>query len=302
MNNQFRLRWVVSESDAGSSIKDFVKSNAISKAALTDIKFNGGRILVNDLEKNVRYQLLQGDCLEIVFPIEVPSVGMVSESIPLEIVYEDTMLLVVNKPPFMNTIPSREHPSGSLANALLGYYQKIGLKAAPHIVTRLDRNTSGLVVIAKHRHIHHLMSEQQKKGLVKRTYAALVSGNMKEEFGSVKAPIGRKSDSIIEREVRFDEGGQHACTHYRVVERFDDFNLVELQLETGRTHQIRVHMSYLGHPLLGDDLYGGKLTRMNRQALHCKSVSFAHPINRKLLDLEIPLAYDMEKLLKADRK
>lgn len=295
MNRQFYLKWEVSKEDAGMTIKEFLKSRQISKAALTDIKFSGGKITVNGEEMNVRYPLKIGDRLSVFFPLEVPSEGLMSESIPLEIVFEDEYLLIVNKPPFMNTIPSREHPSSSLANALLGYYEEIGLLAATHIVTRLDRNTSGLVLVAKHRHVHHLLSEQQKSGLVKRTYVALVHGNLTEDVGTIKAPIGRKSDSIIEREV--SESGQYACTHFMVLNRFAQFTFVELQLETGRTHQIRVHMSHLGHPLLGDDLYGGSLDLMNRQALHCRAVAFIHPFTGKGMSFEVPLARDMEKLI-----
>jgi 23S rRNA pseudouridine1911/1915/1917 synthase len=297
MNKQFCLKWEVSKEEVGMTIKEFLKAHQISKAALTDIKFSGGKILVNAEEMNVRYSLKIGDQLSVIFPLEMPSEGLLGESIPLEIIFEDEFVLVVNKPAFMNTIPSREHPTGSLANALLGYYKEIGLLAATHIVTRLDRNTSGLVLVAKHRHVHHLLSEQQKSGLVKRTYVALVHGRLMEDVGTIKVPIGRKSDSIIEREV--SDSGQYACTHFRVLERMGRFTYVELQLETGRTHQIRVHMSYLGHPLLGDDLYGGSLDLMNRQALHCREVSFIHPFTGKEMMFEVPVAGDMEKLIKS---
>jgi 23S rRNA pseudouridine1911/1915/1917 synthase len=297
MNKQFCLKWEVSKEEVGMTIKEFLKAHQISKAALTDIKFSGGKILVNAEEMNVRYSLKIGDQLSVIFPLEMPSEGLLGESIPLEIIFEDEFVLVVNKPAFMNTIPSREHPTGSLANALLGYYKEIGLLAATHIVTRLDRNTSGLVLVAKHRHVHHLLSEQQKSGLVKRTYVALVHGRLMEDVGTIKVPIGRKSDSIIEREV--SDSGQYACTHFRVLERMGRFTYVELQLETGRTHQIRVHMSYLGHPLLGDDLYGGSLDLMNRQALHCREVVFIHPFTGKEMMFEVPVAGDMEKLIKS---
>jgi 23S rRNA pseudouridine1911/1915/1917 synthase len=297
MNKQFCLKWEVSKEEVGMTIKEFLKAHQISKAALTDIKFSGGKILVNAEEMNVRYSLKIGDQLSVIFPLEMPSEGLLGESIPLEIIFEDEFVLVVNKPAFMNTIPSREHPTGSLANALLGYYKEIGLLAATHIVTRLDRNTSGLVLVAKHRHVHHLLSEQQKSGLVKRTYVALVHGRLMEDVGTIKVPIGRKSVSIIEREV--SDSGQYACTHFRVLERMDRFTYVELQLETGRTHQIRVHMSYLGHPLLGDDLYGGSLDLMNRQALHCREVVFIHPFTGEEMMFEVPVAGDMDKLIKS---
>ena len=198
----------------------------------------------------------------------------------------------------MNTIPSREHPSGSLANALVGYYKSIGLQATSHIVTRLDRDTSGIVLIAKHRHVHHLFSLMQRSGQVKRTYEAFAEGSIKEEAGTINAPIGRKADSIIEREVR--EDGQYARTHFQVLERHHLFTHIELQLETGRTHQIRVHMSYIGHPLLGDDLYGGQISLMERQALHCKKIKFNHPFSKKTMVFLASLPAEMQNILEAD--
>lgn len=298
MDNQFSLAWQICDIDSEKTIKEFLKEHEISKAALTDIKFNGGKILINDQEMNVRYRLQRDDHLTIIFPLEIPSEGVIKESIPLDIIYEDDYLLVVNKPPYMNTIPSREHPIGSLANALLSYYEKIDLSAATHIVTRLDRNTSGLVLIAKHRHVHHLLSQQQKSGLVKRTYVALVQGIVQDEYGTIEAPIGRKSDSIIEREV--SDKGQYACTHYQLLQCYNGYSYIELRLETGRTHQIRVHMSYLGHPLLGDDLYGGDTSFIDRQALHCKRIAFVHPFQKEMLNFEIPNPTDIEKFIKAD--
>jgi 23S rRNA pseudouridine1911/1915/1917 synthase len=295
MMNRFFLNWKITENDGGKTIKQYLKEHDVSKASLTDIKFSGGKILVNEQEMNVRYTLNLGDELKLIFPQEEPSAGMIAENIPLDILYEDDYLLVVNKPPYMNTIPSREHPDGSLASALLGHYNVIGLNAATHIVTRLDRNTSGLVLVAKHRHIHHLFSMQQKSGRIKRTYVAVVHGKVLDDFGTINAPIGRKKDSIIEREVSLD--GQYACTHFRVLHRFVNHTLVQLKLETGRTHQIRVHLSYMGHPLLGDDLYGGRLDLINRQALHCQSLSFLHPVHHEILHFDIPLPEDIEKIL-----
>lgn len=287
------LQWTINSTDSGKSIKEFLKEHNISKTALTDIKFNGGQIAVNGQEENVRFQLQKNDLLTVQFPKEEPSTGLKGEDIPLNIVYEDDYLLVVNKPAEMNTIPSREHPKGSLSNALIGYYETIGLQATTHIVTRLDRNTSGLVLVVKSRYMHHLFSQQQKNGLVKRIYAAFVEGNLKEN-GVIERPIGRKNTSIIEREVRSD--GQYALTRYRIVKNFPDYTWLELQLETGRTHQIRVHMSYLGHPLLGDDLYGGSILKISRQALHCKKITFYHPVLQKHLEFTAVMPEDMKKL------
>ena len=195
----------------------------------------------------------------------------------------------------MNTIPSREHPTGSLANGLAGYYKKRGLAATIHIVTRLDRDTSGLVLVAKHRHIHHLLSEQQKQGEVKRRYQAIAEGIIASDEGRIEAPIGRKHTSIIEREVR--EDGQYACTLFRVLARLESYTHLELQLLTGRTHQIRVHMAYLGHPLAGDDLYGGSRDNISRQALHCSALTFTHPLTKQVMSFFEELPEDMAMIL-----
>lgn len=298
MDSRFQLNWVINEDTSGELIKEFLKKEEISHTALTDIKFKGGSILVNQEEVNVRYKLQTGDVLTVIFPPEIPSEGVTGENVPLTILYEDEFLLVINKPAGMNTIPSREHPAGSLANALVGYYQQAGLQATSHIVTRLDRDTSGLVLIAKQRHTHHLFSKRQQNGQVKRTYEAFAGGSLKPNSGTIVQPIGRKTDSIIEREVRDD--GQYACTHYHVIKWHNGFTHLELRLETGRTHQIRVHMSYLGHPLLGDDLYGGDTSLIHRQALHCKQITFIHPFLREEMTFTAPLPRDLKEILKAD--
>lgn len=284
----FSLSWVIEEEDTDKWIKQFLAEHDISRRALTDIKFNGGFILVNGKEENVRYKLRNGDALTVVFPPEERSETLIREDIPLNIVFEDSSIIVIDKPPYMSTIPSREHPYGSLANALMGYYRKQSIESSPHIVTRLDRNTSGLVLIAKHRYIHHLCSLLQQKRQIKRTYQALAEGFFTEKTGTIEAPIGRKETSIIEREVRRD--GQFARTHFEVLDQYEGFSHVKVWLDTGRTHQIRVHMSYIGHPLLGDDLYGGSTARFTRQALHCSDLQFIHPITKEEMTLhsEIP--------------
>lgn len=295
MAKNFCLEWTADVSDQGKLLRDFLKEKEISRMALTDIKFKGGFISVNGQEVNVRYMVKSGDLVQVLFPAEVPSIGLKGESIPITIVYEDEYLLVVNKPAEMNTIPSREHPDGSLANALIGYYEKNGIVATTHIVTRLDRDTSGLVLIAKHSHIHHLFSKQQRAGGVKRTYEAFAEGKLILDEGRVEEPIARKSESIIEREVRPD--GQYACTLYEVIQRYDGFSHLRLRLLTGRTHQIRVHMAHIGHSLLGDSLYGGKRDLIARQALHCREIRFLHPISQKEMHFSSDLPKDMEKLI-----
>ncbi|MCU9612427.1 RluA family pseudouridine synthase [Caldibacillus lycopersici] len=296
MTSPFTLEWTVQEQDAGKTVKQFLQEKSISKAALTEIKFNGGDILVNGGHVTVRNVLNAEETITVIFPDEEVSPSLVPENLSLAIVYEDDYLLVVNKPPFMSTIPSREHPTGSLANGLMGYYETIGLHTSPHIVTRLDRNTSGLVLIAKHRHIHHLFSKNQREGTIKRGYEAFVEGPLLQAKGTIKAPIGRKAGSIIERAVL--EGGQYACTHFEVIENYPLLTHIKLQLETGRTHQIRVHMANIGHPLLGDDLYGGKIDLIQRHALHCKRLSFVHPMTKAVFSFTAELTEDMERLIR----
>lgn len=291
----FRLGWVAGLDDAGKLLRDFLGEQNISRRALTAVKFAGGAILVNGVEVTVRYLMKTGDRIEVVFPPEEASTSLIPERIPIRIKYEDDFVLVVSKPPYMNTIPSKEHPTGSLANALAGYYRDKGLLSTIHVVTRLDRDTSGLVLIAKHSHVHHLISEQQKQGLVKRRYKAIAEGCIKEDQGKIEGPIGRKSTSIIEREVR--EDGQYACTLFEVIARLTGYTLIGLQLLTGRTHQIRVHLSHYGFPLAGDGLYGGHKKDIPRQALHCSSVKFFHPFLKETLTFEESLPEDMLKLI-----
>lgn len=295
MEKRFTLKWKIKEKDAEKNIKRFLQDQQISKSALTDIKLHGGDILINGQHVTVRHCLKIGEELTVIFPKEEASSSLMVESIPLNILFEDEFILVLMKPPFMNTIPSREHPTGSLANGLMGYYEIIGLETSPHIVTRLDRNTSGIVLVAKHRHIHHLLSAAQKKGKIHREYEAFVEGILVEHNGTIEAPIARKPDSIIERTVL--ENGQFARTHYELKTQHEQLAHVRLQLDTGRTHQIRVHMAYIGHPLVGDDLYGGSTELLNRQALHCHEIQFTHPIDQKRMKFSCPLPEDMASLL-----
>lgn len=293
--NQFKLSWRVNDNEHRQVLREFLRDKEISRLALTEIKYEG-RICVNGEEVNVRYIVNEGDEVEVHFPVEKPSELLISEDIPLEIVYEDDYLLVINKQAGLNSIPSRLQPTGSIANALMYHYEKTGHVAAPHIVTRLDKETSGLMLIAKNSHVHNLFSKSQNGKQVKRQYEALVHGEILES-GEVNAPIGRKDSSIIEREVR--EDGKQALTLFNRESYHQDKDLsrVRLELMTGRTHQIRVHMSYLGHPLIGDNLYGGSTDLINRQALHCYQISFKHPITKDELLFKIELADDLKGII-----
>ncbi|MFY4774363.1 RluA family pseudouridine synthase [Metabacillus sp. RGM 3146] len=293
---QFKLQWKIPGEEEGRLIRDFLKEKQISKRALTDIKFAGGDILLNDKHATVRQVLKEGDMLTVLFPEEAPSESMKAEDVPLEIIYEDEHCIVLNKQPGIPSIPSREHPGGTLANGLLHYFQCTGVSSTIHIVNRLDRDTSGLMLAAKHRFSHSLFSALQKQRKISRTYEAVAEGIIEEENRTIDAPIGRKGDSIIAREVRPD--GQQAITHFDKIQSYGNKTRVRLQLETGRTHQIRVHMQYIGHPLCGDTLYGGSLAEIKRHALHSSILTFWHPFYEKKLFFTSGLPEDMKALLK----
>lgn len=294
-DKRYSLQWYVTKEEDGQTVKQFLTSKGISKRALTDIKFKGGHITVDEIEQNVRYLLGVDEQVKVFFPIEPMNDQLHPENISLHILFEDEHILVINKPSGMSTIPSREHPTGSLANALVHYFLQNTIHSQVHIVTRLDRETSGIVLVAKHRHAHHLLSELQKRFEMTRTYEAFVTGDWIFSHGTINKPIGRKEDSIIEREVRMD--GQEAITHFRLLKQYKGFAHLQVNLETGRTHQIRVHMCDCNHPLLGDDLYGGETKLINRVALHCCTITFPHPFTNERMTFRCDLPKDMGGLL-----
>lgn len=284
-------------------LRDFLKQMEISKRALTTIKYDGGSIKVNGIERTVRWMVEPGDSVTIEFPSEVLGDGLTPEYGKIAIIKEDDSLLIVEKPAGQGTIPSRNQPNGTLANFVAGKFVNDNHAATVHVVTRLDTDTSGIVCIAKNRHIHHLLSRQMQQTGIRRRYVAFVSGWMFVDTQTIEQPIGRKDGSIIERIVRAD--GQYARTEVTVIERVElngeKFTVVELQLHTGRTHQIRVHMAHIHHPLLGDDLYGGPCELISRQALHCTSIAFHHPATHEYLSFESDLADDLQALLSASQ-
>ncbi|TDL35303.1 RluA family pseudouridine synthase [Jeotgalibacillus sp. S-D1] len=292
---QLTLQWAVAEPEQDQLLRDFLKCKDISKRSLTHIKYDGGKIEVNGVESTVRRKLAKGDEVKITFPVEKRSRTLKGEPIQLDVLYEDDWVLVINKPPYMNTIPSREHPFGSVANAITGKYELQNYPGAVHIATRLDRDTSGIMLVAKHTHAHHLISKMQQGGSVHRFYTAIVHGRINPPEGVICSPIGRKNSSIIEREVR--EDGQKAITHYKTIISRPDITVVQLKLETGRTHQIRVHLQSIGHPIMGDDLYGGRQELISRQALNCSELNFIHPFTGLPMTFKVPLPEDMHALL-----
>lgn len=233
-----------------------------------------------------------GDIITINFDYEEDNSNIVPTEMNLNIVFEDDWFLVVNKPAGIAIHPSVLHYSDSLCNGIRFYFDKIGLNKKIRPVNRLDLNTSGLVVFAKCEYIQECLINQMKNHQFKKEYLAICSGIFNEKSGTINLPIARKENSIIERCV--SENGQSSITHYKVLKEFDNYSLVKCSLETGRTHQIRVHMSAIGHPLIGDSLYGSISDLINRQALHCYNLHFIHPVYNNALNFNGDLPLDFK--------
>ncbi|MDA5560200.1 RluA family pseudouridine synthase [Exiguobacterium sp. MMG028] len=284
----FMIRRVV---EKAIPLRDFLMQDlGISRKMLTLVKHEG-QIEVNGIHRTVRHVLEPGDEVVVRFPPESPSTDMVISDRPIHILYEDETVLAVDKPAGIATIPSRLHPTDTLANAVLGYYRQIGLTSAIHVINRLDRDTSGVVLFAKYGFIHHRFSELQKANALTRSYVALVEGEV--SIQTIDAPIGRAENSIMERIVT--EDGQRAVTHILDCRQFGGDSLLTIRLETGRTHQIRVHLRHIGHPLIGDSMYGGA-ARMSRHALHSASAHFIHPMTGEEVMIEAPIPEDFRYL------
>ena len=285
-------------SDQHVKVKTFFKHQGISKALLAKIKFKGGDIRVNGKPQNAIFLLNIGDKVTIDIPSEEDETGSLAPiSHPLDIVYEDSHFLIIDKPYGYASIPSVLH-SSTMANFVKGYYLNQGYENKQvHIVTRLDRDTSGLMLFAKHGYAHARLDKQLQSKTIQKRYFALVHGRGElAPRSEIIAPIGRPDDSIITRCVT--SSGKYAHTSYQVVRSWGDIHLVDIQLHTGRTHQIRVHFSHIGFPLLGDDLYGGNLDYgIERQALHCHTLSFVHPFIEEDLTLTSSLPADFQAVI-----
>lgn len=249
------------------------------------------KILLNNKICDTRSITNAGDIITIDFNYEEDNSNIVPTQMNLDIVFEDDWLLIINKPAGIAIHPSILHYSDSLCNGIRFYFDKIGLKKKVRPVNRLDLNTSGLVVFAKCEYIQECLISQMKNNEFKKEYLAVCNGIFEKKSGTINLPIARKENSIIERCI--SEDGQPSITHYEVLKDFDNYSLVKCSLETGRTHQIRVHMSAIGHPLLGDSLYGSISDLIDRQALHCYNLQFVHPVNNNVLNFygELPIDF-----------
>ncbi|UJW58373.1 RluA family pseudouridine synthase [Bacillus sp. A116_S68] len=270
------LSWHVTRQCDGVTLKSFLREQKyLSRKLLAEIKFQGGGLFVNGKEVTVKETIYEDDHIEVMLPRERISEKIKKTDLPLDVIYEDGHLLVINKPSGLVTIPTYDVNEPSLAGVVLQHYENNGWGATFHAVNRLDRDTTGIVIIAKHRYAHEVLAMQQRTGRLEREYIAAVHGIIPWQFGSVHAPIARKPTSIIERVV--SEKGQHAVTHVETIASHHHYSIVKLRLETGRTHQIRVHMAWLGYPLVGDTLYGSRSSEKRRTLLHSYKAVFYHP-------------------------
>lgn len=269
-----------------------LRKKGISRSLLRRAKA-GEQILLNGERVKSNHPVRKGDCLELL--MEQQSSAVIPEQIKLNIIYEDEDLLAVSKPPQMLVHPLTNQATGTLANAIAHHWQQKGEQNLIRLVHRLDRDTSGLVLVAKNPYVHQQLQQQMQREQFVRRYLALVQGVPVPARGVIDAPIGLVPGSIIERVVT--PTGKAAVSHYWVLRQDKYHSLVCLELKTGRTHQVRVHMAHLGHPLLGDSLYGGEMGLIKRQALHCAYLAFTHPITGKKMQLVCPLPEDMKGLL-----
>lgn len=284
------LDLLVSTELSALPLKEFLRKSGLSLTLRRRIKHNGV-ITRNGAHINWNEPVFNQDQITVSWPLENKL-----EPIPmnLTIAYEDSALLIIDKPSGIMVHPTARQDGMTIANGVLHHYRESGQSCDFHPVHRLDRQTSGLLLVAKNAYIHHLLSGQGIKH-VQRSYQAIVTGQPHPPAGTIDAPIGRKPGSIIERMI--SANGQEAVTDYQMISGSSAASLIQITLRTGRTHQIRVHFSYIGHPLLGDDLYGGCTDLMNRQALHAGQLAFSHPITNKPLSVHSPLPADMRSVL-----
>ena len=289
------LNYHITEDADSLRTEQYLRRRGFSYQNLTQLKKMPESILINGVWSYMRTPLHSGDILTVHIRETESSPNIPPVELPLDIVYEDEDIVVVNKPAGMPVHPSLNNYRNSLANALMYYYQQQGKPFIFRCTNRLDRDTSGLTVIAKHMVSSSILSSMTARHEIGREYLGVVRGSVTPSSGTIDAPIGRTGSSLIERKIDF-EHGERAVTHYHVVKEENGHSLVSLILETGRTHQIRVHMKYIGFPLAGDYLYNPDMEYIQRQALHSCRLSFRHPITGKHMEFTADLPEDMDRI------
>ena len=289
------LTYVIPNEFEGASLLSFLKAKQYSSQIITHLKRTENGILLNGVWGRVRDILHSGDLLEITIVETEVSENIVATPLPLDIVYEDEDLMVINKSSDTPIHPSQGNYDNTLANGVAHYYAKKNEPFTYRCINRLDRDTTGLLILAKNMYSASLLSNMVQNGEIHREYLAIATGYVADK-GIIEAPIGRVDGSTIERQVDY-ENGDYACTHYRRLTFQNDYSLVSLKLDTGRTHQIRVHMKHIGHPLPGDFLYNPDYSVIKRQALHSYRLEFIHPITNQKMEFTAPLPEDMNSII-----
>lgn len=287
------IKYEINDTYDDLRVEQFLKRKGYSSQNLTEIKRMPESIMVNGVHYYMRQRLKAGDSLLVHISETKSSQNIPAVNLPLDIVYEDEDIIVINKAAGMPVHPSLNNYTNSMANALVWYYQEQGKPFIFRCCNRLDRDTSGITIVAKHLVSGNILSRATFNREVHREYLAIVRGSITPTEGTIDAPLARKEGTIIERVVDW-ERGERAVTHYKVIETANGHSLVSLVLETGRTHQIRIHLKHIGCPLIGDYLYNPDMEYIKRQALHSYKVSLHHPITGEYMEFTAPLPDDMQ--------
>jgi 23S rRNA pseudouridine1911/1915/1917 synthase len=290
-----KLKYRILKKDCNLSIKLILKTKLnLSNNLITTLKKNN-LILLNNIPSKINTLTMPDDILSVdLSKIEEKNI-IKPQNIPINIIYEDDYLIALNKQSNIVVHPTYLYPDKTLSNGLLYYFNKNNINILIRPVSRLDKNTTGIILFAKNPYIQESLITQMKNKIFKKNYIALLEGTLKNDFGTIDVPIKRNPNSIIERCV--SDNGLKSVTHYKIIKKYENYTLVSFDLETGRTHQIRVHSKYIGHPIVGDSLYNNKSTLINRQVLHSNTIKFRHPISKKALKLSAPIPHDIENIL-----
>ena len=289
------LKYIVDKNDSGKTINEIINQKFCLSNRLFTKLIRDKRIFVNDKNMDTRLKVSENDKITIDLNYDEDNSNIVSKQMDLDIVYEDEGMVIINKPLGIAIHPSIRHYEDSIASGVKYYFESLGIHKKIRPVNRLDLNTSGLVIFAKNEYVQENLIKQMQTKTFTKEYLAIVTGILENKKGIIDKPIARKDGSIIERCV--SETGQRAITEYEVIREFGNNSLVKCKLLTGRTHQIRVHFAYIGHPLLGDSLYGKKSDLIEGQALHCYKLKFLHPVTSKELVIKCDLGKKLNNIL-----
>ncbi len=290
-----QFRHIVTSEDDGKEVRQITREYFDFSARLRNRIKREKLTMRNGAPTEGWHKVNIGDEISITLPDEHSNFP--PEDIPLDIVFEDDDLMIINKQPGIVVHPTKGHPAGTCANGLANYMEQTGRVFKIRFVNRLDRDTSGLLIVAKNAYCQNHITDQMRKNHIHKKYIAIVKGELTSESGTIDLPIGRPDPEDVKRGVTSD--GAPSVTHYEVIQHLRCHTLVSLLLETGRTHQIRVHMSHIGHPVLGDTLYGGEDPLLiGRQALHAASLSLIHPITKERVEFNAPIPEDMEAAIR----